>query len=97
MIDSKTRSKLNSLAQHLQPVFQIGKNGITDIVVKELNEVLEARELIKISILRNSELEAREVINELSEKLSAESVSCVGFKIVLYRKSKRKDIKAIEL
>lgn len=97
MIDTKTRSKLNGLAQNIQPVFQIGKNGITDIVIKELNEVLDARELIKISILRNSELVAREVLDELCEKLSAEAVSCVGFKIALYRKSKRKDIKRIEL
>lgn len=93
MIDSKTRSKLSAMAQKLQPVFQIGKNGVTDIVIKELSEALEARELIKISVLKNSELETKEVLNELAEKLNAEPISAVGFKVVLYRKSNKKDIK----
>lgn len=89
MIDSKTRSKLAAKAQKIQPVFQIGKNGITDIVIKEINDVLNARELIKITVLRNSELNAKEVLNELAEKLNAQPINAVGFKIVLYRKSNK--------
>lgn len=95
MIDSKTRSKLSAIAQKVQPVFQIGKNGITDVVIKELNEALEARELIKISILRNSELDTKETLSQLAQKLNAEPVSAIGFKIVLYRVSNKKDIKHI--
>lgn len=87
-MDGKERSRLSALAQSIQPIFQIGKNGITDAVTNELNDALEARELIKITVLKNSELDAKEVLNELCERLSAEPISAVGFKIVLYRKSK---------
>lgn len=87
-MDGKERSRLSALAQNLQPIFQIGKNGVTDVVINELNNALEARELIKITVLKNSELDAKEVLNELCQRLSAEPISSVGFKIVLYRKSK---------
>lgn len=87
-MDGKERSRLSALAQNIQPIFQIGKNGVTDAVTNELNDALEARELIKITVLKNSELDAKEVLSELCTRLSAEPISAVGFKIVLYRKSK---------
>ncbi len=87
-MDGKERSSLSSAAQKLQPIFQIGKNGITDAVTSELGDALEARELIKITVLKTSGLDPREVLNELCQRLAAEPISSVGFKIVLYRKSK---------
>ncbi|NCA92559.1 YhbY family RNA-binding protein [bacterium] len=96
MINSKERKILSGMGQKIQPIFQIGKNGITDTVVKEIGEALEARELIKVSILNNSELTAREVSDLLCEKLGAEGISCVGSKAVIYRVSSRKDVKHIE-
>ena len=96
MLSSKDRKKLSSLGQTLEPVFQVGKNGMTDILVSEISDVLQARELIKISVLNNSDLEAKEVIAELCELLNAEPVSAVGKKIVIYRRSTRKDVKHIE-
>ena len=87
---------LSGMGQKLEPVFQIGKNGVTDTTISELSDVLEARELIKISVLRNCDFTAKELINDLAETLMAEPVSCVGSKIVLYRRSERKDVKHIE-
>ena len=97
MLTSKERKTLSGIGQGLEPVFQIGKNGVTETLLKELGDVLEARELIKISVLRNSDIEAKEIVQELCASLGADPVSCVGSKIVIYRKSDRKDIKHIEI
>lgn len=96
MLTSKQRKKLSSLGQKIEPIFQIGKNGLSDALVNELSNALEARELIKISVLNNSEIVAKDLINGLSESLKAEPVSCIGSKMVIYRRSK-KDIKHIDL
>lgn len=96
MISSKERKYLSGLGQGLQPIFQIGKNGVTESAVKEIGEALSARELIKISVLNNCDIPAREVSDSLCSALQAEGISCVGSKIVIYRKSSRKDIKHIE-
>ena len=93
---SKERKVLSGMGQKLEPIFQIGKNGIEGLMIKELSNALEARELIKISVLRNCDYTAKELIGELCEQLQAEPVSCVGSKIVIYRRSERKDIKHIE-
>ena len=97
MITSKERKKLSGMAQTMEPVFQIGKNGLTDVIVDELSDVSDARELIKVSVLRNCDDEPRDLLNELCDALQAEPVSCLGSKIVLYRRSTRKDVKHIEL
>ncbi len=96
MITSKQRKKLSGLGQKIEPIFQIGKNGLSDALVNELSNALEAREIIKISVLNNSEISAKELINGLSEALKAEPVSCVGSKMVIYRRS-TKNIKHLEL
>lgn len=93
---SKERKVLSGMGQKLEPIFQIGKNGLDGLIVKELSDALEARELIKISVLRNCDYTAKELIGELCEQLMAEPVSCVGSKIVIYRRSERKDVKHIE-
>lgn len=96
MVSSSERKTLSGMGQTLDPIFQIGKNGITDVLLSELSCALEARELIKISVLQNSDLSAKEVINELCASLGADPISCVGSKMVIYRRSERKDIKHIE-
>ncbi len=95
MINSKTRSKLSAMAQKLSPIFQIGKNGITDRTIKELDDVLEARELIKIAVNKNSNFTPKEVINQLAKTLNAEPISSLGNKIVLYRKSSKENFRHI--
>ncbi|AFS78984.1 putative RNA-binding protein [Gottschalkia acidurici 9a] len=95
MITSKQRSYLKSLAHNIEPLFQLGKYGVSENFLKQVDEALEARELIKIKILNNSELEAKEVANEISEQLRAEFVQSIGNRFVIYRESKEK--KKIEL
>ena len=96
MLTSKQRKTLSSLGQKTEALFQIGKNGLSDALINELSNALEARELIKISVLSNSEIVAKDLINDLSQSLKAEPVSCVGSKMVIYRRS-RKDIMHIEI
>lgn len=93
---SKQRSTLKSLASHMDAIVQVGKGGVTEAVVKQASEALDARELIKITLLKNSEISAREIIDDLARQLRAEPVQAVGSKVILYRKSYRKDIKHIE-
>lgn len=96
MFTSKQRSVLRSLAQTIEPIGQIGKGGISDNMIESFSQTLESRELIKITVLNNSEEEARWVADELAEALSAEVVCTIGHKVVLYRRSNKKGIKHIE-
>lgn len=88
MLTSKQRSQLKAMATELQPIFQIGKGGINDNMCVQLNDTLEARELIKIKTLETSPVSAREAADQLSERLGADIVIVIGTKIVLYRESK---------
>lgn len=94
---SRQRSILRSAAAPLQPVAQIGKGGISENVLKSLSEALEARELIKITVLPAAEEEARETGDRLAELLKAECVAAIGRKVILYRRSSRPDFKHIEV
>lgn len=95
MLSGKQRSYLRGLANNLQPIFQVGKGGINDNMVKQFKDALEARELIKATVLKNSIAEAREICDELAELTQSEVVQVIGNKFVLYKESK--DNKVIEL
>jgi len=88
MLTGKQRSYLRSLANTIQPIFQVGKGGITENVIKQFDEALEARELVKATVLRNSSADAREVCEEIAQYTGAEIVQVIGNKFVLYRESK---------
>ena len=90
MITGKQGAYLRGLANNMDPIFQIGKNGIEETFLKQLEEALEARELIKIKVLENSGLDAREASNEICEKINCEGIQAIGSKIVLYKKSSKK-------
>lgn len=92
MLTGKQRSYLKTLANSLEDLMQIGKGGVTENVIKQVDDALEARELIKIKVLNNSMLEAKETANEISEAVRAEYVQSIGNKFVLYRESKEKQI-----
>ena len=96
MFTSKQRSNLRSMAQTLSPVTQVGKGGISENLISSLSDALDAREIIKVSVLNNAEDDAAETATNLAEALGAEVVEVKGKKIVLYRKSKRKDFKHIQ-
>lgn len=92
---SKQRSYLKGLAMNIDPVFQIGKSSLTPEFTESISEVLEARELVKISVLKNCMDEPKELANILAERTHSEVVQVIGKKIVLYKESKTK--KKIEL
>ncbi len=96
MFTTKQRSNLRSLAQTIDPIAQIGKGGISDNLIESLSTMLEARELIKITVLNNAEMDAKSFSIELADRLGAEVVCVIGHKIVLYRRSDKKGIKHIE-
>ncbi len=95
MITSKQRAYLRKLANKIEPIFQIGKGGLNENMATEIENALEARELIKIHILDTAFMDSRETLNELCSLTGAEPVSAIGSKIVLYKESKNK--KTIEL
>ena len=90
MITSKQRAYLRVLANTMQPIFQIGKGGIEEAFLKQLEDALEKRELIKIKVLENIGLDAREASNEICEAIGCEGVQAIGSKIVLFKQSKKK-------
>ena len=90
MLTGKQRAYLRGLANNMDPIFQIGKNGIEDAFLNQLDEALEARELIKIKVLENSGLAAREASDEICNAIGCEGIQAIGSKIVLYRKSEKK-------
>lgn len=95
MISSKQRSYLRGLAQQVDPTVYIGKQGLTENVIKEIDTGLTCRELVKVKLQEGADLEPKDVANEMAEKLKAEFVQAIGRKFVLYRESK--DNKQIEL
>lgn len=92
MLTGKQRSYLKSLANGIDPIMQIGKGGVTENVIKQIDDALEARELIKISVLNNSMLEAKDTANEIAEAVNGEFVQSIGNKFIIYRESKEKQI-----
>ena len=97
MLTSKQRSKLKSLAANLDPVGQVGKEGIGGNMLKSFSDCLEAREIIKVHILENADGDPKEVGHDLAARLDAECVIVIGRKAVLYRRSSRKDFDHIRL
>ena len=85
---SKQRAYLKSLAMNLDPIFQIGKNSLTPELTAAVQEALDARELIKISVLQNCLDDPRELAELLSERTRSQIVQVIGKKIVLYREGK---------
>lgn len=88
MITSKQRATLRALANPIPAILQIGKGGICENFLKQVDDALEARELVKITILETAMLDTRATCNEVAERLGAEPVQSIGSKFVLYRESK---------
>ena len=84
---SKQRAYLRGLANGIPAIMQIGKGGISDNLIKTVSDALEARELIKLTVLENSMETPKDMANALAEAVSADVVGVVGRKIILYRES----------
>lgn len=87
MLTSKQRAYLRGLANSMDTIFQVGKGGVPETLVAQVDDALRAREMIKIKVLENSLYSAREAAEELAQKTSSEVVQVIGNKFVLYKKN----------
>ena len=92
-LTSKQRAQLRGLANNIDTILIVGKDGIGDNLVKQANDALEARELIKGRVLENAMLSPREAAEQLAPLTRSEVVQVIGTKFVLYRPSHKKDLK----
>lgn len=86
---SKQRAYIRGLANTIDAIFQVGKNGVSDNLVTQLSDALEAREIIKINLLENSDFDVKELGILLADKTNSELIQTVGNKITLFRQKKK--------
>lgn len=87
MLNGRQRAYLRSLANTLKPITQIGKDGVTESFLDQLDGMLDAREIVKVTILETAGLDAKETANAICKALRAEFVQAIGFKFTIYRKN----------
>ena len=87
MLKGKQRAYLRSIANTLKPVTQIGKDGITESFLEQLDGMLRTKEIVKVTILENAGLDTKETANAVCETLRAEFVQAIGSKFTLYKKN----------
>lgn len=87
MLKGKQRAYLRSIANTLKPSTQIGKDGVTESFLDQLDDMLRKREIVKVTILETAGLETKETANAICEALRAEFVQAIGFKFTIYRKN----------
>ncbi len=87
MLTGKQKRFLRAKAHHLNPIFQVGKGGVNDNLLKQINDALEARELIKVSVLKNCERDKHAVARFIEDGTEADIVQIIGNIIVLYKES----------
>jgi RNA-binding protein len=90
MLTGKQRSYLRGLGNTIDAIIHVGKDGIDESFLKQINEALEARELIKISVLRNSDMGTREACDAVCSGTGADPVQVIGNRFIVYKKSKEK-------
>lgn len=95
MLTSKQRAYLRAMAATMDTIFQVGKGGVNDNMCEQISNALEARELIKLRVLDNCDLNAKEAAQIISEETDSDVVQVIGTRFVLYRESV--DHKKIEL
>lgn len=92
MITPKQRAELKALANPLEPVFQIGKGGVNEAQILQIDDYMRVHELIKIKVLDNSMYTAKEAAAEIAEKTGAEVVQVIGSKAVLYKSNEKEPV-----
>ena len=93
MLTVKQKVKLRSLAMTLKPIYQIGKDGITENLIEGLSLALEAHELIKVSVLKTVGEPLKQIAYDITSATNSELIQIIGRQVVLYRKSKKQLIK----
>ncbi len=89
---SNQRAYLRSLANKLETIFQVGKGGMNDQLIRQVDETLAVRELIKLRVLETCPITAREAAEEIAAKTRSEVVQVIGYRFVLYRPAKEPKI-----
>jgi len=87
MLNSRQRAQLRGMANGIETIFQVGKGGISQQLIKQVDEALEARELIKLRCLESSPLNSREAADSIAKETSADVVQVIGTRFILYRES----------
>ena len=90
MLPSKQRAKLRGCANKMDTILQVGKDGINENLIIQVNDALTARELIKMRVLENAPMSARDAAFEFAEATESESVQIIGTRFVLFRRNKDK-------
>lgn len=96
-VTGKQIRQLRSMANALKPSVIVGKEGVSANVLKQVDEALEAHELVKVSVLCDTGSQAAEVGREIADQLEAELVQVIGKRVVLYRETSREDVEKIQL
>ena len=96
-LTKKQVRQLRAMANQLKPLVQIGKGDLSDNVIKQADETIEKRELIKVQVLDGSGIDAKEAAQGLADRMGAEVVQVIGNRAVLYRRSHRDDIEHNQL
>lgn len=87
MLTTKQRAYLRALANGIEPIFQVGKGGVTPVLAQQVADALKAREIIKVSVLKTCDQSVKEVCGALADMTGAEQVQCIGRRLVLYKES----------
>lgn len=95
MLNSRQRAQLRGIANDYETILQVGKSGISENTIKQVNDALEARELIKLRVLETCPISSRDAADELAVATKADVVQVIGSRFILYRESK--DNKTIKL
>ena len=97
MLNSRQRAQLRAMANDMETILQVGKSGIIENTVKQVDDALEKRELIKLCVLETCPLSSRQAADELAEKTNSDVVQVIGRRFILYRASKEnKTIKLVK-
>ncbi len=92
MITSKQRAALRAQSNGMETIFQIGKGGVSDTLIKQVNDALKAREMIKLRVLENAPVFAREAAQQLAQECGAEIVQVIGSRFILFKRNPQKPI-----
>lgn len=90
MLTSKQRANLRSRANDMETILQVGKEGIGATLLKQVDDALTAREMIKIRVLNNQEMTSRQIADEISAQVECDVVQVIGTRIVLFRRNAKK-------